>query len=57
MLLLSISIDPEYDRPDVLDAYAEQFQAGGKWTFLTGETNDIVNVLRSFDAYRKQQGD
>lgn len=49
--LVSISIDPEYDRPEVLDAYATQFQAGGNWTFLTGETNDIVRVLRSFDAY------
>jgi len=49
--LVSISIDPEYDRPEVLDAYVTQFQAGGNWTFLTGETNDIVSVLRSFDAY------
>ncbi|MEJ2273053.1 MAG: SCO family protein [Woeseiaceae bacterium] len=49
--LVSISIDPEYDRPDVLEAYAKQFQAGGNWTFLTGETGDVVRVLRSFDAY------
>ena len=49
--LVSISIDPEYDRPDVLASYARQFQAGGNWTFLTGDTNDVVNVLRSFDAY------
>ena len=49
--LVSISIDPEYDRPDKLAAYAKQFQAGGNWTFLTGDTSDIVNVLRSFDAY------
>lgn len=49
--LVSISIDPEYDRPEVLKAYAEQFQAGGNWTFLTGDSGDIENVLRSFDAY------
>jgi len=49
--LISISIDPEYDRPDVLKAYAEQFRAGGNWTFLTGDSADIENVLRSFDAY------
>ena len=49
--LVSISIDPEYDRPDVLAAYVKQFQADKNWTFLTGATNDIVNVLRSFDAY------
>lgn len=49
--LVSISIDPEYDRPDVLKAYAEQFRAGGNWTFLTGDSGDIENVLRSFDVY------
>lgn len=49
--LVSISIDPEYDRPEVLRAYAEQFRAGGNWTFLTGDSGDIDNVLRSFDAY------
>ena len=49
--LVSISIDPEYDRPDVLATYIKQFQADKNWTFLTGETKDIVNVLRSFDAY------
>lgn len=49
--LVSISIDPEYDRPAVLKAYAKQFRAGDNWTFLTGDTNDIVSVLRSFDSY------
>jgi protein SCO1/2 len=49
--LVSISIDPEYDRPDVLKAYAEQYRAGGNWTFLTGDSGDIESVLRSFDAY------
>ena len=49
--LVSVSIDPEYDRPEILDAYAKQFRAGGNWTFLTGDTADIVTVLRSFDSY------
>ena len=49
--LVSVTIDPEYDRPDILDAYAEQFQAGENWTFLTGDSGDIANVLRSFDSY------
>ena len=49
--LVSVSIDPEYDRPAVLKAYAMQFQAEENWTFLTGDSNDIGNVLRSFDAY------
>lgn len=49
--LVSVSIDPEYDRPDVLKAYASQFQAEDNWTFLTGDSDDIVAVLRSFDSY------
>jgi protein SCO1/2 len=49
--LVSISIDPEYDRPDKLKAYAEQFRAGAGWDFLTGDSNDIAQVLKSFDSY------
>ena len=49
--LVSISIDPEYDRPETLRAYAEQFQAGSGWEFLTGDSADIVRVLKSFDSY------
>jgi protein SCO1/2 len=49
--LVSISIDPEYDRPDTLKAYAEQFRAGAGWDFLTGDSADIVLVLKSFDSY------
>ena len=49
--MVSISIDPEYDRPDKLKAYAEQFRAGAGWDFLTGDSNDIVQVLKGFDSY------
>lgn len=49
--LVSISIDPEYDRPEILESYARQFSAEDNWTFLTGDSNDIANVLRSFDSY------
>jgi len=49
--LVSISIDPEYDRPDKLKTYAEQFRAGDGWDFLTGDSNDVVLVLKSFDSY------
>jgi protein SCO1/2 len=49
--LVSISIDPEYDRPDKLKAYAAQFRAGAGWDFLTGDSADIVRVLKSLDSY------
>jgi len=49
--LVSISIDPEYDRPDKLKAYGEQFRAGPGWDFLTGDGADIAWVLKSLDSY------
>jgi len=48
---VSISIDPEYDRPAVLKEYAERFGAGAGWTFLTGDGPEIARVLQSFKAY------
>jgi protein SCO1/2 len=49
--LVSISIDPEYDRPGVLKEYAARFDAGAGWTFLTGDSADILQVLQSFGTY------
>jgi protein SCO1 len=37
----SISIDPDHDTPAVLKEYAEQFEVGPGWTFLTGDKADI----------------
>ena len=44
--LVSISIDPEKDTPDVLKLYAEKFQATGRWLFLTGAKADIYSLAR-----------
>ena len=49
--IISISIDPEYDRPDVLKSYSELFEIDDTWTLLTGKSEDINRVLRSFDAF------
>jgi protein SCO1/2 len=49
--LVSISIDPEYDRPDKLKSYAELFHAGPGWTFLTGDSDDLSQVYRAFDSF------
>jgi protein SCO1/2 len=49
--VISISIDPEYDRPSVLRAYADKFEASRSWVFLTGDSGDINNVMRAFEAY------
>lgn len=43
--LLSISCDPEVDRPEVLTEYAKRFNADPKqWLFLTGEMDYIARV-------------
>jgi len=49
--LVSITIDPEYDRPAVLKKYSEQFSTGPNWDFLTGEGRDITEVIHSFKAH------
>mgnify|MGYP001397582570 CR=1 FL=1 len=49
--LLSISIDPEYDTPEVLAAYAEKFKAGEKWLMLTGDLERIRPIQGAFEAY------
>jgi len=49
----SISIDPERDTPAVMKAFAEKFQAGPGWTFLTGKAEDIELVSRKLGLYTK----
>jgi len=52
MLMLSISIDPEVDTPDVLMRYAEIFD-GPKpgWLFLTDDYAEIDRLRRSLGVY------
>lgn len=47
---VSISIDPEFDRPEVLATYADRFRAEESWSFLTGTQEQITSVLQSFNA-------
>jgi len=49
--LISISIDPEHDTPEVLKAYAQKNGAGGNWLFLTGEQATVTALQRSLDGY------
>lgn len=49
--MISVSIDPEQDTPPRLREYARKFKAGPRWLFLTGDSDDIVAVRKSFDAY------
>ena len=44
--LLSISVDPEYDTPEVLGTYAKEFGGSSlsNWHFLTGDKTYIYNL-------------
>lgn len=44
--LVSISVDPERDTPEVLRRYAESFQAPDRWLFLTGDRDAIHHLSR-----------
>jgi len=49
LVLLTISFDPKYDTPDILNRYARSQRAGGPgWHFLTGDPADIERVCNAF---------
>jgi len=50
--MVSVSIDPEYDTPGRLDAYARKYKAGTQWRFYTGTREASIAVQKAFDAYR-----
>jgi protein SCO1/2 len=45
--LVSFTVDPEHDTPEVLREYATRAKAGPNWLFLTGDPTRIAQVLRS----------
>jgi protein SCO1/2 len=56
--IYSISLDPDFDTPEILKEYAERHNATpGKWFFLTGSRENIYNLARcgfilpSIDGY------
>src|ERR1043165_3851229 len=43
--LVTLTTDPEFDRPEVLKRFAERFHANfDRWTFLTGTKENIARV-------------
>ena len=45
IFMVSISLQPEHDTPEVLAAYAKTYGVGPGWLFLTGKKTDI-DLLR-----------
>jgi protein SCO1/2 len=47
VLIVSFTVDPEYDTPAVLKAYADGLGADPKrWLFLTGKQEEIYRLIR-----------
>jgi protein SCO1 len=58
IVLLSISLDPEYDTPAVLTDYAHRWRADSEmWRFLTGTMEDVRRVAGRFGVvYWAEEG-
>jgi len=53
VFIYSITIDPERDTPEVLKRYAEKFQVGPGWLFLTGKEADTTLLRRKLGMYNE----
>lgn len=46
---VSFSVDPEYDSPEILAAYAQGYGADtNRWSFLTGDKSKMSEVIAGF---------
>lgn len=45
--LVSVTVDPEHDTPEVLQEYAEKYDADPEvWKFLTGDPDEIIEFVQ-----------
>lgn len=51
VMLVSISIDPDNDTPELMKEYIGKYGAKPGWDALTGKRSNITEVLTAFDAY------
>jgi len=56
VFMYSITIDPERDTPEVLKKYAEKFEVGPGWLFLTGKKDDITLLRKKLGLYSEAKG-
>jgi protein SCO1/2 len=54
---VTITLDPEHDRPAALRAHAERLGAGPGWTFVTGAPADLDAVRRFFGVREERAAD
>lgn len=58
---VSVSVDPTYDTPEILQAYAEKHDAGPDWHFLTGPEDTVYSLIKegfllALDPSPRQEG-
>lgn len=55
--LLSITLDPEFDRPEILKAYGAAVGANPTiWQFATGEKSEIDALTKAFAVFTERNG-
>ncbi len=55
--LLSVTLDPTHDQPEILRAYGQSLGADfSRWRFLTGERAEIENLTRLFAVRAETNG-
>ncbi len=54
VFMYSITIDPDYDTPEVLAEYAKAYGAGPGWLFLTGNEDDIIILRKKLGLFRPE---
>ena len=55
--LISISVDPTVDTPERLHTFAEKFNAGPGWTFVTGDKGEIDSLLEGLGVAVSNKND
>jgi protein SCO1 len=55
--LLSVTLDPGYDTPAILGAYAKAMGASPeRWRFVTGEPAEIAKLTKAFAVHTERNG-
>ena len=58
VFFITVSMDPEVDRPEVLKAYAQALGSDLRgWAFVTGTEAEIQQVARDYGVFRKKRED
>jgi cytochrome oxidase Cu insertion factor (SCO1/SenC/PrrC family) len=55
--IISISVDPTVDTPEVLKKYTNNYKVKTGWYFLTGKKEDVDLVLRKVGGFVKDKSD